>query len=34
MSNEERIEEIAKMLSGEPPGTAALANAKELLMEV
>jgi DNA repair protein RecN (Recombination protein N) len=34
LTTEERIEEIAKMLSGEPPGTAALANAKELLMEV
>ena len=34
LTTEERIEEIAKMLSGEPPGTAALANAKELLLEI
>jgi len=31
LSQEERIEELAKMLSGNPPTSAAIANAKELL---
>ena len=31
LDQEERIEELAKMLSGEKPTTVALANAKELL---
>lgn len=31
MEEEERIEEIGKMLSGNPPSAAALANAKELI---
>ncbi len=31
LSQEERIDELAKMLSGNPPTSAAIANAKELL---
>jgi DNA repair protein RecN (Recombination protein N) len=31
LSEEERVIEIAKMLSGEKPGNAALQNAKELI---
>ncbi len=34
LQTNERIQELAKMLSGDPPGSAALANAKELLETV
>jgi len=34
LSDEERVEELAKMLSTDPPSTAARANAKELLKVV
>jgi DNA repair ATPase RecN len=31
LSKKEKIEEIAKMLSGDPPTTYAMKNAKELI---
>ena len=34
LSDDERVTELAKMLSTDPPSTAAIANAKELLKVV